>query len=64
MEQELTLFNLTVTSLQEVGGQPEVVQRLKVMHSQSLRSLKGVDRFPALQFLNLSSNSIESMQGL
>ncbi len=40
------------------------IRILRVMHSNSLCSIKGIETFPNLEEVNLSSNNLKTMEGL
>ena len=66
-ETEFWFYALDVACLQDLPLDSKVMQRarlLRVMHCNSLSSLRGTTLFPQLQELNASSNQLLSMAGV
>jgi hypothetical protein len=52
-------YNLGISAIEELGQKDaDSLAKLKIMHSPSLRNLRGLAAFSGLKHLNLSSNSI------
>jgi Leucine-rich repeat (LRR) protein len=69
LDRDLSYYALDVENLDQLCTECHIsnsqkVKSLRVMHCASFTSLKGLGYFKQLTILNLSSNSIMSMQGI